>query len=53
MARAISKANLGFYAIDPKHHEAILSLVAPATPAHPLLDPYAGEGEFLDVTARA
>ena len=53
MARAISKANLGFYAIDPHHHAAITSLVAPATPAHRLLDPFAGEGEFLDMAARA
>jgi tRNA G10 N-methylase Trm11 len=29
------------------------SLVAPATPAHRMLDPYAGEGEFLDVAAQA
>lgn len=44
---------MGFFAIDPKHHAAIISLVAPATPAHKLLDPYAGEGEFLEVAARA
>jgi hypothetical protein len=53
MARAESKQNLGFYATDPKHHEAILSLVAPATSAHRLLDPFAGEGEFLEVAAKA
>ena len=52
MARATSKANLGFYAIDERHHAAILSLVAPATPAHKLLDPFAGEGAFLQAAAR-
>ena len=44
---------MGFYAIEQKHHAAITSLVAPATPAHKLLDPYAGEGEFLEVAAKA
>jgi len=44
---------MGFFAIDPKHHTAITSLVTPATPAHKLLDPYAGEGEFLEVAAQA
>jgi hypothetical protein len=53
MARAESKQNLGFYATDPKHHAGILSLVAPATPAHRLLDPFAGEGAFLEVAAQA
>lgn len=42
----------GIFAIDPKHHAAITSLVAPATSAHRLLDPYAGEGEFLAVAAK-
>ena len=53
MARATSKANLGYYAIDERHHAAILSLVAPATPAHKLLDPFAGEGAFLETAAKA
>ena len=52
MARATSKANLGFYAIDERHHAAILSLVAPATLAHKLLDPFAGEGAFLEAAAK-
>ncbi|MBN1965320.1 MAG: hypothetical protein JW910_11795, partial [Anaerolineae bacterium] len=53
MARLTSKEILGFLPIDRYHHEAILSLVAPATPAHRLLDPFAGEGEFLEVAANA
>ena len=53
MSRTFSKEIMGFYAIDPKHHAAITSLVAPATPAHKLLDPYTGEGKFLDVAAKA
>lgn len=52
MSRMENREVMGFFAIDPKHHEGILSLVAPATPAHRLLDPYAGEGEFLEVAAR-
>lgn len=52
MARTISKENLGFYPLDDKHHAAILSLVAPATPACKLLDPFAGEGEFLEAAAK-
>lgn len=32
---------------------SILSLVAPATPAYKLLDPFAGEGEFLEAAAKA
>ena len=39
MARAESKAIMGYLPIDPKHHAAITSLVTPATPAHRLLDP--------------
>ncbi len=53
MARTESKAIMGYLPIDPKHHAAIISLVAQATPAHKLLDPYAGEGEFLEVAAKA
>ena len=52
MSRTFSKEIMGFYAIDPKHHAAITSLVAPATPAHKLLDPYAGEGGFPEVAAK-
>ena len=39
MARAESKMIMGYLPIDPKHHAAITSLVAPATLAHRLLDP--------------
>ena len=53
MARAESKMVMGYLPIDEQHHLAILSLVAPATRVHRLLDPFAGEGEFLDVAARA
>jgi hypothetical protein len=53
MSRTFSKEIMGYYKIDPKHHAALLSLVAPATPAHKLLDPFAGEGEFLEVAAKA
>ena len=52
MARLTSKEILGFLPIDNQHHAAILSLVTPATPAHRLLDPFAGEGEFLEVAAK-
>ena len=53
MARNESKAIMGYLPIEAKHHTAITSLVAPATPTHKLLDPYAGEGEFLEVAAQA
>ena len=53
MSRMENREVMGFFAIGPKHHAAITSLVAPATPAHKLLDPYAGEGEFLEVAAQA
>lgn len=53
MARAESKMIMGYLPIEPKHHAAILSLVAPATPAVRLLDPFAGEGAFLEAAAKA
>jgi hypothetical protein len=53
MARAESKMIMGYQPIEPKHHAAILSLVAPATPAVRLLDPFAGEGTFLEAAATA
>lgn len=52
MSRLENKAIMGFYATETRHHEAILSLVAPATPAHRLLDPFAGEGAFLEAAAK-
>ena len=42
MARAESKMVMGYLPIEPHHHPAILSLVAPATSAVKLLDPFAG-----------
>ncbi len=53
MARAESKIIMGYLPIEPHHHPAILSLVMPATPAVKLLDPFAGDGLFLDVAAQA
>jgi hypothetical protein len=53
MARAESKMIMGFLPIEPKHHAAILSLVVPATPTVRLLDPFAGEGVFLEAAAKA
>lgn len=53
MARAESKAIMGYLPIDTHHHPTILSLIAPATPATRLLDPFAGEGVFLETAARA
>jgi hypothetical protein len=53
MARLESRAILGYLEIDPKHYEALISLVAPATPATRYLDPFAGEGKFLAASAQA
>ncbi len=53
MSRMENRAIMGFYALEPRHHSAILSLVAPATPANRILDPFAGEGEFLAAAATA
>ena len=53
MARAESKMVMGYLPIEPHHHAAILSLVMPATPAVKLLDPFAGDGLFLEVAAKA
>jgi hypothetical protein len=53
VARPESKINMGYLPIEAQHHAALVSLVAPGTPAHRLLDPFAGEGAFLDYAARA
>ena len=53
MSRMENREVMGFYPIETRHHPAILSLVAPATPATRILDPFAGEGEFLEVAANA
>src|SRR5260221_6114492 len=52
MARAESKMIMGYLRIEERHHAAILSLLAPATPTTRMLDPFAGEGLFLDVAAK-
>lgn len=53
MARAESKMIMGYLPIEERHYPALLSLVAPATPAVRMLDPFAGEGAFLDAAAQA
>ena len=53
MARQESKAIAGYLPLLPQHHAAVTSLLAPATPATKLLDPYAGFGEFAEVAASA
>lgn len=53
MSRPENRVVMGYFAIEPKHHAAILSLVQPASPDHKLLDPFAGEGEFLEIAAKA
>ena len=53
MARAESKQIMGYLPIDAQHHDAIISLVAPGTPAGRMLDPFAGEGAFLAKAAAA
>ena len=53
MARLESQAIMGFLALEEKHHQAVLSLMTPASPAYKILDPFAGEGEFLDSAAQA
>ena len=53
MARAESKMIMGYLPIEERHYPALFSLVAPASPAVKLLDPFAGEGAFLDAAAQA
>lgn len=53
MARAESKMIMGYLPIEQRHYPALLSLVTPATPAVKLLDPFAGEGAFLEAAAQA
>lgn len=53
MARAESKMIMGYLPIEERHYPALLSLVQPATPAVRLLDPFAGEGTFLEAAAKA
>ena len=51
MARPGSKMKAGYLPIEERHYPALLSLVAPATAQHRLLDPFAGEGAFLEAAA--
>ncbi len=53
MARAESKIIMGYLPIEERHYPALLSLVSPATPAVRLLDPFAGDGAFLEAAAKA
>jgi hypothetical protein len=53
MARAESKMIMGYLPIEQRLYPTLLSLVAPATPAVKLLDPFAGEGAFLAAAAKA
>ena len=53
MARLESKVIMGYLPIEERHHQAIFSLITPATPDHKLLDPMAGAGEFLHVASKA
>ncbi len=53
MARTESKMVMGYLPIEERHYPALLSLVQPATPAHRLLDPFAGEGMFLEAATQA
>jgi superfamily II DNA or RNA helicase len=53
MSRLENKQVMGYFAIEERHYPALLSLVQPATLAHKLLDPFAGEGAFLEAAAQA
>lgn len=53
MSRPENRMVMGYFAFDEKHHPALLSLVQPATTAHKLLDPFAGEGHVLEAMAKA
>ena len=53
MARAESKMIMGYLPIEEHHFPALLSLVAPTTCDVRMLDPFAGDGRFLEVAAKA
>jgi hypothetical protein len=53
MARAESKMIMGYLPLEERHYPALFSLVAPATPAVRMLDPFAGEGLVLEAAAQA
>jgi hypothetical protein len=52
VSRQENRVKMGFFPLPIKHHEAVLSLVAPATPATRIIDPFAGEGVFLEAAAQ-
>ena len=52
MARSESKLKMGYLPLESHHHEAIVSLVQPAHPGYKMIDPFAGDGVFLEVAAK-
>ncbi|NOG48731.1 MAG: hypothetical protein HND48_04195 [Chloroflexi bacterium] len=44
---------MGYLPIEERHYPALLSLVMPSTSAVRLLDPFAGDGAFLEAAAQA
>jgi 16S rRNA G966 N2-methylase RsmD len=50
--RSEGKIIMGYLPIEAHHHDAILSLVQPAHPGYKIIDPFAGNGEFLEAAAR-
>ena len=44
---------MGYLPIEERHYPALFSLVTPTTPAVRMLDPFAGEGAFLEAAAKA
>src|SRR5436309_1435608 len=52
MSRAESRMVMGYLPMESRHHAAIVSLIAPASPATRMLDPFAGEGQFLEVAIK-
>ena len=53
MSRLENKVVMGYFPFEERHYSALFSLVAPATPEVKLLDPFAGEGAFLEAAAQA
>ncbi len=53
MARAESKMVMGYLPIEERHYPALISLVEPANLGIKLLDPFAGDGQFLEAAADA
>ena len=53
MARSFARSIMGYLPLLEKHHAAVLSLVAKATPSHRFLDPTAGYGEFAEAAGEA